>query len=37
MQELLPDYPSVAARVKLLKEQLGGIENPEEDLTYWDE
>ena len=37
MQELLPDYPSVAARVKLLEEQLGGIENPEADLTYWDE
>ena len=38
MQELLPDYPSVAARVELLKEQLGGIpERPDEDLTYWDE
>lgn len=37
MQELLPDYPSVAARVNRLKEQLGDIENPEADLTYWDE
>ncbi len=37
MQELLPDFPSVAARVKLIEEQLGGIEKPEIDLTWDDE
>ncbi len=38
MKEELPESELVDARIKLLKEQLGGIPEREDlDLTYWDE